>query len=193
MNSASLNLNEIIRTAVQIRRAATSLYWQLANSARNDTLREVFLGLARWEQSQGRVFAGLVNASVFQQQSLGLADDRAEDSHDMADRLFGTAIQPVFQDARRAADVLALATYLEEHVAFTFTSIRRLLADADDKLALDHILDEESRYIAFLNQQWTALEEGRPMALAPSARTPRTRPDRDREEMQIHEPAVGVA
>jgi hypothetical protein len=172
MNTSRFNLSEIIGTAIQIRRKARSLYRQLARSARDEKLRGAFLALANWESCQGQAFESLLPAWASQQQPLGVEDERVEHFNDAARRLFARETKPVFLSARRPLDVLPLAVYMEEYIAFTFGNIRGFIADAAGKLAIGHILTHEARYIMFLNEQWSALEAGRPMALAPSSPKP---------------------
>jgi hypothetical protein len=190
MNDTTFNLSDVISTAIQIRRAGASLYCRLAMSARDNKLREVFLSLARWEQSQGSVFKDMLAASLFQRQSLGVEGKHLKHFHDMAHRLFGPEMLQAFQAAERPLDVLPLAAYTEDYIAFIFANINGFIAGAGGKLVLNRILAEESKYTMFLNQQWTALEEDRPMAFAPSAQSPQIQTISRQEQHRIREPVV---
>lgn len=159
------NLDEVFEIAERIEKNGATFYRCAADMHQDSDARELFLRLARDEDTHERIFRELRRQLVTGEDSI-TAYDRDETVVGYLQALAGSYVflsdtKPEEELARisSVADILKTAMSKERDSISLYLGIRQVMADTD-KEKVSTILEEEQRHLVDLIAALAALERG---------------------------------
>ena len=154
------NVNEVFEVAEQIERNGKAFYEKAASIARDEESRKFLLDLAAMEDDHERYFAAL-------KERLASGDDDPLDRDGVALSYIQSMVDgEVFLNLKPMADTLSgeetmeeikkLAIEFEKNTVVYFASLKNAMRTAEDKKAIEELVNEELRHVAILTN-WDVL------------------------------------
>lgn len=153
-----LNAFEVLEIAQQIERNGAKFYRRAAQLFEGESVQELFLDLARWEETHIRIFADMKDALSEQSWENGDFEPRRLDLPDaqvMAGlAVFGIRPNPADELAggEDASDVLKMAIRKEKDSIVYYTGLKDFVPSHTHRAKIDEVIAEEMRHVRILGQ-----------------------------------------
>ncbi len=158
------NLDEVLAMAEQVERNGARFYTRAAHQANDPQTKQLFMELARWENSHEALFSSLRKEFAGLEQHSPTFDPDGEQElylEAMADQhVFNTNTSPEDLISEDITPMFALRTALQfeaDSILF-FMGMKRMVPERLGRAKIDHLIDEEFGHVAILKRQLKKLE-----------------------------------